>query len=118
LVRGNQIMVGVGVSVMERVGVSVGMGFRPEQAARTSPKSTKNRGKIHFARMVSFIGLKTGRIKYQGVVQLCQSMNSACYIIHSTASSLNLPIRNAYVIRMTSRKTIAVTTESVEIFRR
>jgi hypothetical protein len=61
-VGGNQIMVGVGVSVEKEVGVSVGMGVKPEQADRISPQAARSRVKNSSARMASFIVPKTGRI--------------------------------------------------------
>jgi hypothetical protein len=59
LVGGNQMMVGVGVAVEESVGVLVGVGFKPEQAARSSPQAVRFRIKNRFGMMVSFIVLKT-----------------------------------------------------------
>jgi len=66
-------MVGEGVSMEISVGVPVGMGVRPEHAEKTSPQAARSIGEIRFARMVSFIVSKTGRIETQGVVQSDQT---------------------------------------------
>jgi hypothetical protein len=59
LVGGNQTTVGEGVSVKTGVGVSDGVGNRPEQEARTSPHATRIRLQFRFDKIVSFIVPKT-----------------------------------------------------------
>ncbi len=58
-VGGNQTTVGEGVSVETGVGVSDGVGSRPEQEARTSPPAARIRGHFRFDKIVSFIVSKT-----------------------------------------------------------
>ncbi len=74
-------MVGVVVAVESSVGALVGVGFKPEQAAISSPQAARCRSKNRFAMMVSFIVPKIGRIVAQGDVQSSQSVSSTAIFL-------------------------------------